>query len=166
MNKKYWQDIEHRISTQETFILTEDERKKIHKDEQQAFESNLEILNEIMNEFQKNLTDRGFSITETRLEKNGFIFKYVKVGYYGPAGFRTDFHLDGPLVLSQLTPQGDPNTFITYNDLDKNFEIGRGFNIEKFKRFLEKNLNTFLDPANLITTEERREQLRALQNNK
>lgn len=162
MKKEYWQDIESRISIQERFILTEDERKKIHKDEQQAFESNLEIIREIMNEFQKNLTDRDFSITETKLKKDGFIFKYTKVGYYGPAGFRTDFHLDGPLVLSQLIPQGDQNTFIRHNDLDKNFEVGTGFNIEKFKRFLENNLNTFLDPANLITTEERREQLRAL----
>jgi hypothetical protein len=165
MNKKYWQTIDHRLETQETFILTDDERKKIHEDEQQAFESQLEVFRKIIEEFQKNLSDRGF-YTEIQLSKDGFQFKYNKAGYYGPAGFRTDFHIDGPLVLSQLIPQGDSNTFVTFNDLDKNFEVGRVFDSEEFKNFLIKNLDNFLDPANLITTEERREQLRALQNNK
>ena len=165
MNKDYWESIDTLLKLQETFILTEDERKKIHEDEQQFFEANLEEIRIIVEDFQKNLNERGFK-TNLKLDNQGFLFTYNKIGYYGPAGFKTNFHIDGPLVLAQLIPQGNPNSFVTQNDLDKNFEIGSGFDSEKFKSFLKGNLDNFLDPANLITTEERREQLRTLQTNK
>ncbi|MBA3004548.1 MAG: hypothetical protein FP813_11975 [Desulfurivibrio sp.] len=74
MDKEYWQAVDHRLEIQETFILTEDERKQIFDDEQQAFESHLEVFKEIIEGFQKNLSDRGFS-TEIQLTKNGFQFK-------------------------------------------------------------------------------------------
>lgn len=165
MDERFWEKVEEKIRQQETYILTGEERKSIAEAEQRAYEEHVETIRQIIEEFEERLKERGFS-TSLHLNTNGFKFTYSKTGYYGPAGFRTDFHVDGPLVLAQLNPAGDPNAFITNNDLDMNFEIGTNFDADKFKDFLKANLINFLGPRNLITTEERRERLRAIQRNK
>lgn len=157
-----WEEIDKVLRRHESYILTDEERTRIQEEEQSAYESNLPGIVELIKAFEEKLQERGFDTTLTASDK-GLEFTYSKKGYYGPAGFQTAFHVDGPLVTACLNPAGLPGSFIQKNDLDENFEIGTGFVLAEFEGFLKNNLLDLLNPINLITTEEKRDRLRALQ---
>ena len=159
MNDKYWNSVDQRLELQRNYILTDEERRRILDKEVEAYKEHLPELQRIMYEHKDQLECRGFT-TELQCDEGAVLFRYNKPGYYGPGGFRSDQHTDGPLVLSQLHPAGDPNFYVFDNDIDKNTEVGTGFDSGRFQQFVHNNLDTFLTPNNLITTEARREQLR------
>ena len=162
MGNEYWKSVDSRLELQERYVLTDAERQQIHEQEVEAYKANVSEMQRIMNAHREELDKRGFD-TKLQCNDDGLHFRYSRPGYYGPGGFRSDAHIDGPLVLSELHPAGDPNTYIRDNDIEKNIEVGTGFDPEKFSLFVRNNLDKFLDPGNLITTEARRDQIRATQ---
>lgn len=159
MDEEYWNSVDQRLELQRNYILTDEERWRILDEEVEAYKVNLPVIQRIMNDHKAQLERRGFT-TELQCDEKAILFRYNKNGYYGPGGFRSDQHIDGPLVMSELNPAGNPNSFIRDNDIDKNTEVGTGFDSDAFKHFVRNNLDMFLNPNNLITTEVRREQLR------
>lgn len=162
MDETFWKHVDQIIAQQQQYILSNEERQKIQEEEQKAYEANLQSIQEISEEFASCLSARGFT-TKVQITQQGFLFTYAKSGYYGPTGFKSNFHIDGPLVLALLPPGNKFEEFITDNDVDKNFELGSGYTPEKYKAFLQQHLLSFLNPNYLVTTEERRELLRTLQ---
>lgn len=162
MNEEYWKSVENRIQQQERFILTDDERQKIQEQERKAYETNIDSIRTIIVDFQHKLIERSFD-TNLKLDSSGFMFRYSKVGYFGPAGFKAQLHIDGPLVLARLKPAGSASNYVVDNKLINNCEIGSGYDPIKFRLFLRQNLDNFLDPTNLISTKERRVMLETLQ---
>ena len=162
MDQAYWDKVDQILKKQATFILSQEEGNRIKDTEQRAYERNFDEIRTIIEEFQTKLHARGF-VTELQFNSRGFLFRYRRARYYGPAGFRSDFHVEGRLILSQLDPADDADKFMSDSDPDKNAGIGMAFDSEQFKKFLCDNLDRFLDASNLITTKERRRQLRDLQ---
>ena len=162
MSEQFWDSVDRRLGLQERYVLTDAERQQIHEKEVEAYKANLAEMQRIMNSHRGELDKRGFH-TELQCNEDGLLFRYSRQGYYGPGGFRSDPHIDGPLVLSELNPAGDPNTYIRDNDIEKNAEVGTGFDPELFEQFVRRNLDRFLEPGNLIITDSRRDQIRAAQ---
>lgn len=129
--------------------------------EQAAYEVNLEEITAILEEYRQRLSERGFW-TECSVNKEGMRFSYSMPGFYGPGGFSSQFHIAGPLVLGQISPKGDAFQSFYSNDVDQNVKIGADFDQELFSAFVEKNIQEYLAPENLIVTRGQYERIRAL----
>ncbi len=160
LDDNFWRGIDERLRLQESCIRTDEELERIRVAELEAYSRNIEKIRPLITEFKRDLDARAFR-TELRLDEKGFQFRYRRSGYYGPAGYRSELHPLGPLVLAVLNPGG--SGFFKANDLDENIEVGEGFDAEAFVAFLHENLEAFLDPGNIITTEAQRERLRLAQ---
>ncbi len=161
MIEDFWSCVDIALEISRTYRLTEEERKHIAKEEQAAYEANLTNMSEILEEFKIKLEKIGFW-TECSVKKEGLRFRYSFPGYYGPGGFSSQFHVAGPLVLGEINPKGNAIQSFYPNDLDQCEKIGADYQPEFFRRFVEKNIETYLLPENLIITREQYDRIRAL----
>ncbi len=157
----FWQDIDVTLALHSNYILSDDERIMIARKEQEAYESNIPQMMDVLNYFKEKLSERGFW-TELQINESGLRFKYNKSGYYGPGGFSLQYHIAGPLVLAELNPKGGELAFFYKNDLDQNTEIGTGFSYDDFLSFIRNNILHFINAENLILSRGDYERLRNL----
>lgn len=148
-----WQDVDRILEVASVFILTDEERKRFALVEQDAYESNIPRIQEILKEHEANLQQRGFW-TECQIEKKGLRFRYSYPGFYGPGGFSSQFHVAGPLVLGIIDPKGDAFASYYPNNLEENTFIGDNFDELAFKEFIANNLMNYLAPENQILSKE------------
>jgi hypothetical protein len=161
MPADFWTKADQALAISKRYRLSEEERKLVANAEQVAYEANLEKISLILEEYRKGLSERGFW-TECLPRKEGMRFRYSMPGFYGPGGFSSQFHIAGPLVLAEINPKGDAVQSFYSNDLDQNVKIGADFEPESFRAFIEKNVQQYLAPENLIVTREQYERIRAL----
>lgn len=159
-----WERIKHLVTASKDFILTNEERQLISEDEQQAFESNIPEINEILGNAEVKLKELGFWV-ENNISKEGMRFRFSLHGYYGPGGFSTQYHISGPLVLGLIEPTGDASRSFYPNDIDQCFLVGLDFNKAAFEQFVLQQVEIYLQPENLITSKEQYDRFRALLSN-
>ncbi len=148
-----WQDVNRILEVASVFILTDEERKRFALVEQDAYDSNIPRIQEILKEHEGNLQARGFW-TELQIENKGFRFRYSYPGFYGPGGFSSQFHVAGPLVLGIIDPKRDPFASFYPNNLDENTFLGDNFDELAFKELIANNLMNYLAPENQILSKE------------
>ncbi|EGR4126244.1 TPA: hypothetical protein RI762_003597 [Vibrio cholerae] len=159
-----WKNIEKLVLASKDFILTEEERQLIVKEEQQAYVTNMPAIIEVLNMAQLKLKALGFWV-ENSVTEQGTRFRFSLQGYYGPGGFSTQFHISGPLVLGLINPAGDELASFYPNDIDQCFLMGLDFDKTKFEQFVLKQIENYLQPENLITSKEQYDRFRALLSN-
>ncbi|CSC38179.1 Uncharacterised protein [Vibrio cholerae] len=159
-----WKNIEKLVLASKDFILTEEERQLIVKEEQQAYVTNMPAIIEVLNMAQLKLKALGFWV-ENNVTEQGTRFRFSLQGYYGPGGFSTQFHISGPLVLGLINPAGDQLASFYPNDIDQCFLMGLDFDKTKFEQFVLKQIENYLQPENLITSKEQYDRFRALLSN-
>ncbi|BER96749.1 hypothetical protein ACT5DV_003598 [Vibrio cholerae] len=159
-----WENIEKLVLASKDFILTEEERQLIVKEEQQAYVTNMPAIIEVLNMAQLKLKALGFWV-ENNVTEQGTRFRFSLQGYYGPGGFSTQFHISGPLVLGLINPAGDELASFYPNDIDQCFLMGLDFDKTKFEQFVLKQIENYLQPENLITSKEQYDRFRALLSN-
>ncbi|EGR0495364.1 TPA: hypothetical protein ACMDTO_003673 [Vibrio cholerae] len=159
-----WKNIEKLVLASKDFILTEEERQLIVKEEQQAYVTNMPAIIEVLNMAQLKLKALGFWV-ENNVTEQGTRFRFSLQGYYGPGGFSTQFHISGPLVLGLINPAGDELASFYPNDIDQCFLMGLDFDKTKFEQFVLKQIENYLQPENLITSKEQYDRFRALLSN-
>lgn len=159
-----WKNIEKLVLASKDFILTEEERQLIVKEEQQAYVTNMPAIIEVLNMAQLKLKALGFWV-ENNVTEQRTRFRFSLQGYYGPGGFSTQFHISGPLVLGLINPAGDELASFYPNDIDQCFLMGLDFDKTKFEQFVLKQIENYLQPENLITSKEQYDRFRALLSN-
>ncbi|MBD0724464.1 hypothetical protein B6A10_04660 [Flavobacterium sp. L1I52] len=160
----FWSNIDNVLKIHEEHILSNDQRKFIHEEEQKAYETNINSIQEIIDEFESKLKERNFW-TEKQIDKKGFRFRFNKTGYYGPRGFSSQFHIAGPLVLGVINPTGDSLQSFYKNRLEDNVQIGCNFDKDELIKFIEKIILDFASTNNLIISKEQYDYLRNFKNN-
>jgi hypothetical protein len=148
-----WNDIDRRLEIARAFVLTDEERKEVAEREQTAFDSNLPKIRDVLQAHEQELGHRGFW-TELQADATGLRFRYSLLGFYGPGGFSSQFHVGGPLVLGTINPRGDAIASFYDNDLEKNVFIGERFDEIAFAAFVRDNLLAYLAPENQILSAE------------
>ncbi|EKO3417837.1 hypothetical protein ACRJBZ_000221 [Vibrio fluvialis] len=159
-----WNNIEKLVLASKDFILTEEERQLIVKEEQQAYVTNMPAIIEVLNMAELKLKALGFWV-ENNVTEQGTRFRFSLQGYYGPGGFSTLFHISGPLVLGLINPAGNELASFYPNDIDQCFLMGLDFDKTKFEQFVLKQIENYLQPENLITSKEQYDRFRALLSN-
>ncbi|TXX99440.1 hypothetical protein [Vibrio mimicus] len=159
-----WNNIEKLVLASKDFILTEEERQLIVKEEQQAYVTNMPEIIEVLNMAELKLKALGFWV-ENNVTEQGARFRFSLQGYYGPGGFSTQFHISGPLVLGLINPAGNELASFYPNDIDQCFLMGLDFDKTKFEQFVLKQIENYLQPENLITSKEQYDRFRALLSN-
>ncbi|WP_279624103.1 hypothetical protein [Aeromonas veronii] len=159
-----WNNIEKLVLASKDFILTEEERQLIVKEEQQAYVTNTPAIIEVLNMAELKLKALGF-LVENNVTEQGARFRFSLQGYYGPGGFSTQFHISGPLVLGLINPAGNELASFYPNDIDQCFLMGLDFDKTKFEQFILKQVENYLQPENLITSKEQHDRFRALLSN-
>jgi hypothetical protein len=71
-------------------------------------------------------------------------------------------HTAGQLVLGEINPKGDASQGFYNNDIDQNAKIGADFDSQSFRMFVERNIQQYLAPTNLVLTREQYEHIRTL----
>ncbi|EDL51363.1 hypothetical protein VSAK1_25390 [Vibrio mediterranei AK1] len=156
-----WKNIEELVLASKDFILTEEERQLIVKEEQQAYVTNVPEVIEVLNMAELKLKALGFWV-ENNVTEQGARFRFSLQGYYGPGGFSTQFHISGPLVLGLINPGGNELASFYPNDIDQCFLMGLDFDKARFEQFVLKQIENYLQPENLITSKEQYDRFRAL----
>jgi hypothetical protein len=156
-----WKEVDRILSIASPFILTEEERERVARIEQSAYESNLPRIREMLETHQSELQQRQFW-TELQAGQNGLRFRYSRLGFYGPGGFSSQLHVAGPLVLGTIHPKGDAVASFYPNNIDENTFIGERFDDVAFARFIADNLMNYLVPENQILSMEHYQWIRAL----
>ena len=156
-----WDEVDRMLRVASPFILTEEERERIARLEQSAYESNLPRIRGMLEIHESELLQRQFW-TELHANQNGLRFRYSHHGFYSPGGFSSQFHVAGPLVLGTINPKGDTSASFYPNDLDKNTFIGERFDEVAFASFIADNLMNYLAPENQILSTEQYYWIRAL----
>ena len=156
-----WAAVDRRLEIASTFVLTPDERKEAAQIEQTAFETNLPHIQSLLNDHRAQLDKRGFR-TELPIETAGFFFRYWFDGFYGPGGFRSMFHVSGPLVVARLVPRGDETRAFYQNDVNENVFLGERFDELAFAEFIRQDLMDFLAAENQILSREHYEWVKDL----
>jgi len=159
-----WNNIEKLVLASKDFILTEEERQLIVKEEQQAYVTNMPAIIEVLNMAELKLKALGFWV-ENNVTEQGARFRFSLQGYYGPGGFSTQFHISGPLVLGLINPAGNELASFYPNDIDQCFLMGLDFDKTKFEQFVLKQIENYLQPENLITSKEQYDRFRSLLSN-
>ncbi|EMK6583439.1 hypothetical protein V9K46_004320 [Vibrio parahaemolyticus] len=159
-----WKNIEELVLASKDFILTEEERQLIVKEEQQAYVTNVPEVIEVLNMAELKLKALGFWV-ENNVTEQGARFRFLLQGYYGPGGFSTQFHISGPLVLGLINPAGNELASFYPNDIDQCFLMGLDFDKAKFEQFVLEQIENYLQPENLITSKEQYDRFRALLSN-
>lgn len=162
---EFWGKIESILAEHERYILTQDERNTITDTEKKAYEGNVDELRELLTIWEAKLKEHGFS-TELSIEKSLASFKYRKLGYYGPGGFVSMFHMRGGLLVAAPCVPRTGGKCSMDNDMDKNVELGTGFSKDRFLAFLKTNLIEFLVPENMVLAKDEYEQLRTVSRDK
>lgn len=144
-----WGEIDKRLKVASPFLLTPDERERVGRVEQQAYEANLPILRAFLEAHEKELKQRGFW-TELKPETTGLRFRYSLHGFYGPGGFSSQSHVAGLLVLGRIDPKGDQYASFYANDLGKNLFIGERFDEIALSTFVRDDLLSYMAPENQI----------------
>lgn len=159
IQKDFWGKVDKIIARHKEHILSDDQRRLIAKEEQKAYEKNLDTIKSIISEFEKGLKERGFW-TELQIDANGFRFRFNTSGYYGPGGFSSQYHMAGPLVLGIINPAGNAYTSYYKNKLEDNIQIGCNFDQAEFVKFVENVISDFISPNNLIVSKDQYDYLR------
>lgn len=157
--KSFWDKVDKILERHKEHILTSEQRKMIASEEQKAYEANLEQIREVIQEYEKELQDRGFW-TELKIDPQRFWFRFNTNGYYGPGGFSSQYHIAGPLVLGVINPAGDAYASYYKNKLEDNIQIGCDFDRTEFIMFVEKIISDFISTNNLILSKEQYDYLR------
>jgi hypothetical protein len=156
-----WAEIDRRLAVAAPFILTDEERQRVRRVEQAAFDANLPQIRAFLEAHAAELQRRDFW-TELQAEPTGLRFRYSYPGFYGPGGFASQFHVAGPLVLGRIEPKGDPIASFYPNDLDENVFIGERFDEIAFADFVRDDLLRYLAPENQILSLEQYEWIREM----
>ncbi|MCE7575852.1 hypothetical protein, partial [Aliivibrio fischeri] len=159
-----WDRVTQLVEASKDFILTEEERELMLKAEQSAYENNLAQITEVLSIVEEKLKNLGFWV-ENKVSNKGMRFRFSLAGYYGPGGFSTIYHISGPLVLGVINPAGDPIASFYSNDIDQCLLVGEDFDKNNFEKFILTEIETYLQPENLITSKEQYDRFRALLTN-
>ncbi|MDV3636991.1 hypothetical protein CMU84_17745 [Elizabethkingia anophelis] len=155
----FWSQLDDKLREHQEYILTTAQRQIIVEEEKKAYEINLDSIKTIIIEFEKGLKERGFW-TVFEITEEAFMFKFNKIGYYGPGGVSPQYHIGGPLVLGVLKPKGNAYSFYCNNKLEQNVQIGCNYDKEIFTEFIKKIILEFISNENLIISKEQYDYLR------
>lgn len=148
-----WKKVDSILKVASVFILTDEEREHINTIEQNAYETNIPRIREILDTHVTQLKQRQFW-TNLQLDDKGLKFLFSYRGFYGRGGFTSQQHIAGPLVLGTIEPKtGNTNGFYL-NDLKENTFLGKDFDELAFKTFINNNLMDYLSPENQILSNE------------
>ncbi|MBI4718446.1 MAG: hypothetical protein HY763_11615 [Planctomycetes bacterium] len=150
-DSKYWQEIDSVLESQSRYVRSDADFKSTCEQEQAAFAQNLPRLRQVIEDWQRALEERGFSITP-KCEPDGAFFEFRKRGYYGRGGVASWHHPLGGLIAGQLDPRGSGSAVVYSNEPSLNVFLGTRFDPEQLHAMLRDELKRFVDPGNLIVS--------------